>query len=178
MSQLAISEVARTVGLRPSAIRYYEQIGVLPSAPRTNGQRRYDTTALYRLSVIKRARETGFTLHEIRELFFGFAGNTRASTRWQKLSERKLLELEAVIDRTKAMQSLLIRLQDRCRCDTLDECGKRLLKQGNTSVGVNSLSTGHPRRRRSIRSKISAPESRKNTTIKRRIGPTDQFLRK
>jgi MerR family redox-sensitive transcriptional activator SoxR len=141
MPQVAISEVARPVGLRPSAIRYYEQIGVLPSAQRTNGQRRYDTAALYRLAVIKRARQTGFTLTEIRELFFGFERGTRAPTRWQRLSQRKLLELEAVIARTKAMQRLLIRLQDRCRCDTLDECGKALLKLENASIRMNSLPT-------------------------------------
>jgi MerR family redox-sensitive transcriptional activator SoxR len=139
MPQLAISEVARTVGLRPSAIRYYEQIGILPSAQRTNGQRRYDTTALYRLAVIQRARQTGFTLDEIRELFFGFKSGTQASARWQKLSQRKLVELEAVIDRTKAMQRLLVRLQGRCHCDTLEECGKELLKQGDKNIRVKSL---------------------------------------
>jgi MerR family transcriptional regulator, redox-sensitive transcriptional activator SoxR len=139
MPQLAISEVARTVGLRPSAIRYYEQIGILPSAQRTNGQRRYDTTALYRLAVIQRARQTGFTLDEIRELFFGFKSGTRASARWQKLSQRKLVELEAVIDRTKAMQRLLVRLQGRCHCDTLEECGKGLLKHGDKNIRVKSL---------------------------------------
>ena len=39
---LSISEVARQIGLRPSAIRYYEQIGIFPSAQRRSGQRRYD----------------------------------------------------------------------------------------------------------------------------------------
>jgi hypothetical protein len=77
-------------------------------------------------------------------VFFGFADGTRASTRWQKLSQRKLLELEAVIAGTKAMQRLLIRLQDRCHCDTLDECGKGLLKRGNTDIRVNSLPTRSP----------------------------------
>ena len=128
MLQLSISEVAQKVGLRPSAIRYYEQIGILPSVQRTSGQRRYDTASLHRLAVIQRARRTGFTLREIRELFFGFASGTRAPVRWRKLSQRKLAELEASIDRIKAMQRLLVRLQQRCHCDTLDECGKRLLK--------------------------------------------------
>jgi MerR family transcriptional regulator, redox-sensitive transcriptional activator SoxR len=141
MPQLAISEVARMVGLRPSAIRYYEQIGLLPSVHRMSGQRRYDTTVVHRLAVIQRARQTGFSLEEIRELFFGFDTGTRASARWQKLSQRKLAELEAVIDRTKTMQRLLVRLQDGCRCDTLDECGRGLLKRGNTNVRVKSLPT-------------------------------------
>ena len=72
MPELTISEVARQVGLQASAIRYYEQIGLLPRAQRVNGQRRYDATTLYRLAIIQRARQLGFTLSEIRHLFFGF----------------------------------------------------------------------------------------------------------
>jgi DNA-binding transcriptional MerR regulator len=86
--QLTISEVARQVGLQPSAIRYYEKIGLLPPAHRMSGQRRYDTTVLYRLAVIQRARQSGFTLDEIRRLFFGFRGGTRASERWEQLSQK------------------------------------------------------------------------------------------
>src|SRR3981081_3452938 len=134
MPQLSISEVAREVGLRPSAIRYYEQIGILPSIQRTNGQRRYDTTSLHRLAVVHRCRRTGFPLDDIRELFFGFASGTRAPARWQELSQRKLVELEASIERIKTMQRLLVRLQHRCHCDTLDDCGKRLLKRRVTNV--------------------------------------------
>src|SRR6266487_4354733 len=62
---LAISDVARVFGLRTSAIRYYEQIGILPSPMRRNGQRRYDNSALFRLAVVQGARKTGFTLKEI-----------------------------------------------------------------------------------------------------------------
>jgi MerR family transcriptional regulator, redox-sensitive transcriptional activator SoxR len=127
------------LGLRPSAIRYYEQIGLLPFIQRTGGQRRYDTTSLYRLAVIQRARQTGFTLDEIQELFFGFTSGTRPRARWQELSQRKLVELEASIDRIKTMQRLLVRLQHRCHCDTLDECGKRLLKRRITDVQAKSL---------------------------------------
>ena len=90
MAELTISEVARKIGLQPSAIRYYEQIGVLPHPPRISGQRRYDPTVLYRLAIVQRARQLGFTLEEIRKLFFGFRQGTRASERWQNLSRRKL----------------------------------------------------------------------------------------
>ena len=78
MSPLTISQVARQIRLRPSAIRYYEQIGLLPPAQRISGQRRYDQRVLYRLAIIQRARRLGFTLAEIRYLFFGFRDATRA----------------------------------------------------------------------------------------------------
>ena len=86
---LAISEVARVFGLRTSAIRYYEQIGILPPPLRKNGQRCYDKSVLYRLAVVQRAREMGFTLDEIRELFFGFEPGTSPPKRWHQLSKRK-----------------------------------------------------------------------------------------
>ena len=74
---LTISEVARQIGLQQSAIRYYERIGLLPPAQRISGQRRYDSTALCRLAIVQRARQLGFTLEEIRQLFFGFRNVTR-----------------------------------------------------------------------------------------------------
>jgi len=126
---LAISDVARVFGLRTSAIRYYEQIGILPPAMRKNGQRRYDNSALFRLAVVQRARETGFTLEEIRELFFGFPPGTPPPKRWHQLSQRKIAELRDRMKRLKLMETLLKRVED-CRCDALDECGEKLLRQG------------------------------------------------
>jgi MerR family transcriptional regulator, redox-sensitive transcriptional activator SoxR len=126
---LAISDVARVFGLRTSAIRYYEQIGILPPAMRKNGQRRYDDSVLFRLAVVQRACETGFTLEEIRELFFGFPPGTPPPKRWHKLSERKIAELRNRMKRLKLMETLLKRVEN-CRCNALDECGEKLLQQG------------------------------------------------
>jgi MerR family transcriptional regulator, redox-sensitive transcriptional activator SoxR len=125
---MAISDVARAFGLRTSAIRYYEQIGILPAPMRKNGQRRYDNSALFRLAVLQRARETGFTLEEIRELFFGFPPGTRPPKRWHQLSQRKIAELHDRMKRLKQMETLLKRVED-CRCDALDECGEKILNQ-------------------------------------------------
>jgi MerR family transcriptional regulator, redox-sensitive transcriptional activator SoxR len=81
MARLTISQVARQVRLQPSAIRYYERIGLLARAERISGQRRYDPNVLYRLAIIQRARQLGFTLTEIRHLFFGFREIARPSER-------------------------------------------------------------------------------------------------
>ena len=125
---LTISDVARVFGLRTSAIRYYEQIGILPPAMRKNGQRRYNNRVLFRLAVVQRARETGFTLEEIRELFFGFPPETPPPKRWQQLSERKIAELRERMKRLKLMETLLKRVEN-CRCGALDECGEKILRQ-------------------------------------------------
>ena len=125
---LSISEVANQVGLRPSAIRYYERIGILPPAQRVSGQRRYDLSALHRLVVIQRARQTGFTLTEIKQLFFGFRAGTPPSVRWQKLKSQKIVELDAMLEHIQTMRALLEQ-QGKCRCTALEECGKRMFKK-------------------------------------------------
>jgi MerR family transcriptional regulator, redox-sensitive transcriptional activator SoxR len=137
MPELMISAVARQIGLQPSAIRYYERIGLLPPALRKSGQRRYDTTVLYRLSVIQRARQLGFTLDEIRQLFIGFRDVPRASERWRKLSQRKLAELDGLIEGIRTMQRLLRKMIRRCRCETLDQCGKGIFQSGRGTTSNN-----------------------------------------
>jgi MerR family redox-sensitive transcriptional activator SoxR len=149
MPELTISAVARQVGLQPSAIRYYERIGLLPRTPRMSGQRRYDATALYRLAIIQRARQLGFTLAEIRHLFFGFRDVTRASERWRTLSERKLAELDDLMDGIKAVRGVLRKLMTKCECDTLDQCGKSIFQNMNRNVAAKALFASH--RHRDIR---------------------------
>ena len=123
-----ISEVANQIGLRPSAIRYYEQMGILSPARRVSGQRRYDVTALHRLVVIQRAKETGFTLTEIKQLFFGFQDGTPPSVRWQKLKTRKIVELDAMMGHIQTMRDLLEQ-QGKCRCTALEQCGKKIFEK-------------------------------------------------
>ena len=137
--------VARRVGLRSSAIRYYEQMGVLPAAHRISGQRRYDEGALYRLVTLQRARQIGFTLDEIRQLFFGFRRGTPPSERWKKLSQRKLADLEKLINEIKVIQ-LVLQGQGKCGCTTLEECGKGLLRNSCGEATAESRPSNHRRR--------------------------------
>ena len=148
MAQLTISQVARQIRLRPSAIRYYERIGLLPPAERVSGQRRYDATVLYRLAIIQRARQLGFTLSEIRHLFFGFRDVIRASERWRTFSQRKLEELDQLMDGIRAVQRVLRRLMTKCRCDTLDQCGKGIFQSMNRDVAASPLRSSRRHRRK------------------------------
>lgn len=128
MPQLTISEVARQAGLQPSAIRYYEQIGLLPRAQRVGGQRRYDGTALYRIALIRRSRQLGLTLDEIRQLFFAFRDITCPQKRWRTLSQTKLEQLDLLMDAIKTMRCRLKAIAQNCQCETLDECGKAIFQ--------------------------------------------------
>jgi DNA-binding transcriptional MerR regulator len=118
---MAIGEVARRAGLRPSALRYYERLGLLPAPGRTSGRRRYDDAVLLRLRVIGFGRECGLSLREIRQLFTGrpYSSTLRA------LAGRKIAELDRAIEQLHAMQALL-RSALRCDCLTLEECGRRI----------------------------------------------------
>ena len=138
MAELTISQVARQIRLRPSAIRYYERIGLLPSAKRLSGQRRYDPTVLHRLAIIQRARQLGFTLAEIRQLFFGFRDNARPSHRWRTLAKKKLAELDELMDANTAVRGVLKKVMTTCRCNTLDQCGVAILHNMNGN-GVANL---------------------------------------
>src|ERR1700726_3152386 len=146
MAQLTISQVARQTRLRPSAIRYYERIGLLPPAERLSGQRRYEPTVLYRLAIIQRARQLGFTLTEIRHLFFGFRDITRASERWRTLSQRKLAELDDLMDGIKAVRGVLRKLMTKCQCDTLDQGGKGIFQNMNRDIVARPLLVSHRHR--------------------------------
>jgi MerR family transcriptional regulator, redox-sensitive transcriptional activator SoxR len=125
----SIGEVASRAGLNPSAIRYYESIGLLPKAERISGQRRYGDSVLKRLAVIEFAQRAGFTLAETRTLLNGFSEKVPPSARWRALADRKLPEIEALIARASAMKRLLEEGLD-CECLSLDDCGL-LLSRGS-----------------------------------------------
>ncbi len=122
---MTIGQVARKSGLRASAIRFYEKTGLLPKPDRAGGQRRYSDTVLDRLALLEFAKQCGFRLDEIRQLFGGFEDNAPISARVRNLAGRKIQELEELARRIEAMKATLARA-GRCRCIDLDECGRRL----------------------------------------------------
>ena len=121
MASLTIGEVARRAGVRPSAIRYYEGVGLLPEPRRVGGQRRYDPGVLDHLAFVRVAQEAGFTVAEMRALAHHGEPDTALSHRWRALAERKLAEVDALISRAQAMKALLTEGL-RCGCLTLVDC--------------------------------------------------------
>jgi len=117
--QMRIGEVARRAGVRVSLIRYYEEIALLPEPARVSGQRRYDETVLRRLAVIDVAQRAGLSLDEIRELVEH--GNEPMSERLRELAQRRLPEIDALIDRARRVRAWLEAAQG-CDCQTIDAC--------------------------------------------------------
>jgi MerR family redox-sensitive transcriptional activator SoxR len=148
MADWTIGEVAGRAGLRPSAIRYYETAGLLPTPLRRAGRRIYDEAVLRRLALIALAQRAGFTVREVRTLLHGFAPRTAPPARWRTLTERKLAELEARVREARAMQAVIRRLR-ACACPTLEDCG-RALTAARTPTGsappASARSRGRARR--------------------------------
>jgi MerR family redox-sensitive transcriptional activator SoxR len=125
MPELTITAIARKAGLRTSTLRYYEKIGLLPSARRVAGRRRYDVRALKQLELIAYAKRAGFSLAEIQVLQeSAYRGNPPAPL-WWDLAKGKAVELDQVIVRAQEAKRRLAALS-RCRCRNLAECADRL----------------------------------------------------
>lgn len=121
MASLKIGELAQQAGMRTSAIRFYESVGLLSPPPRESGWRRYDGSVSERLRVIQAAREAGFSLAEIKLLLDGFPKKTNPSKRWKKLAKEKLPEIEQIVQRTLALKFLIEAGMD-CNCEDVALC--------------------------------------------------------
>jgi MerR family transcriptional regulator, redox-sensitive transcriptional activator SoxR len=121
MKSLSIGEVARRTGVRTSALRYYEEAGILPPPARVSGQRRYDAAVIRRIDVLRFAQQAGFTLQEIKTLFHGFGAETPLSARWHDLARAKLTELDLFAKRIRRMRRAL-ELGLRCGCVRIEDC--------------------------------------------------------
>ena len=122
---MKIGELAGRSGLNSSAIRYYEQLGLLPAPHRTGGQRRYPPDALYRVLLIRFASDMGFTLSEIKLFLNGLRDDAPVGPRWRILAHYKIQEVEENIQRARRLKSLLEHLLN-CRCASLQVCVQRL----------------------------------------------------
>lgn len=135
---LTIGEVARQAGLHTSAIRYYEEIGVLPRPERVyGGHRRYSARVFQHLAFIHLAQQAGFSMAEIQTLVAGFDETAPLGVRWRTLAEQKLAELDVLITRAQRMKRVLEEGL-RCQCLHLDECLRIATAYPNTLCATSS----------------------------------------
>ena len=118
---MSIGAVAAQAGRRPSSIRYYEQIGLLPRPDRVSGRRVYGPDIVRTLAVIETGQRAGLTLDEIRDLLSASDGDEAAVERLRDVALRKLPEVRELIQRTEIVRDWL-EAAARCECPTLDEC--------------------------------------------------------
>lgn len=121
--QMTIGMLARMTGTKVETIRFYEKSGLLPLPPRTDGNyRSYEGTHLNRLSFIRRARDLGFSLDQIRTLLDLSDDKARSCEAVDAIAKEHLAEVERKIDDLRAMQRELDRMITECHCGTVAEC--------------------------------------------------------
>ena len=121
---IQIGELSRRTGCNIVTIRYYEHIALLPEPARSAGRYRvYDTADVRRLAFIRRARELGFTLDEVRTLL-SLSANDRQDTcaNVRKVAERHLGEVRAKIADLRAMERVLADAIRRCAAGEVPGC--------------------------------------------------------
>ncbi len=124
MSVLRIGEVAKRSDVGIETIRYYERQGLLAEPDRRpSGYRQYDESVVSRLQFIRRAKELGFTLAEIKELLgLWFDVNTKCVHVRQR-AERKIVDIEGKIKSLQKMKRSLKKIISQCEGrDAVDEC--------------------------------------------------------
>ncbi|WP_353644987.1 helix-turn-helix domain-containing protein [Mesorhizobium sp. WSM2239] len=119
----SIGELSRRTEVKVPTIRYYEQIGLLPPPPRTEGrQRRYGKDAIARLAFIKHSRELGFDLEAIRTLLSLQDSPDRSCAAADRIAKVRLAEVERRIAALNGLRAELRRMIDECACGRVAEC--------------------------------------------------------
>jgi Cu(I)-responsive transcriptional regulator len=123
LTGVSIGEAARASGVKVPTVRYYEQIGLLPAPPRTEGNRRfYSDKDLQRLAFIRHARELGFEVEAIRTLLVLQDNPNQSCAAADSLAREHLVEVDARIARLNALRDELTRMVDECACGRVSQC--------------------------------------------------------
>jgi Cu(I)-responsive transcriptional regulator len=123
MARLAIGELAKRTGTKVETIRFYERIGLLPTPARTQGNyRSYNEGHLGRLSFIRRARDLGFPLGQVRELLGLADERDRSCETVDVIARQHLGEVERRLANLIALRNELADIIARCRHGTVAEC--------------------------------------------------------
>ena len=120
---LTIGGLAKATGTNVETIRFYEKSGILPAPARTDGNyRSYDPVHLNRLSFIRRARDLGFSLDQVKALLRLSDDRSQPCAAVDDIAKLHREEVERKIKDLKALKAELDRIIDTCRCGTVADC--------------------------------------------------------
>ena|SRR5438045_1577461 len=118
--RLSIGDVAKATGVKVVTIRYYEQIGLLPVPSRTDGNyRAYNQEHIRGLRFIRRCRDFGFTLEQVRDLLRLVSRKNEACSEVDQITMRHLADIETKVSDLSRLAAELRRISDCCRGDGL-----------------------------------------------------------
>jgi Cu(I)-responsive transcriptional regulator len=134
----SIGSLAKATDTKVETIRYYESIGLLPKPARTTGNyRSYAPVHLTRLGFIRRARDLGFSLDEVRALLRLSDNRSQSCERVDALAKAHLADVERKIADLEALRKELKGLIRQCGHGTIDQC--RILEALAPSDAINQL---------------------------------------
>lgn len=120
---MTIGEASTASGVTSKMIRYYESIGLMPEAARTgSGYRVYDTRAVHLLRFIRRSRDLGFALEDIRLLLGLWQDGARPSAAVKDIAVKHIDDLTRKIAELQAMKRSLQHLAEACHGDARPDC--------------------------------------------------------
>lgn len=120
---LTIGELGTATGTKVETIRYYERIGLLPKPARTRGNyRAYGVAELGRLSFIRRARDLGFSLDQVRALMNLADQRDQSCAAVDAMARAHLAEVERKIADLRALGRELESLVEKCAHNTIADC--------------------------------------------------------
>jgi len=120
---LAIGDLGRLTATKVETIRYYERIGLLAAPQRTAGNyRAYKSDHLKRLSFIRRSRDLGFSLDQIRALLDLSDDRDRPCDAVDAIAREHLADVDRKIADLRALRRELDSMINQCRCGTVAEC--------------------------------------------------------
>lgn len=118
-----IGEAAAASGVSAKMMRHYESVALLPPASRTeSGYRQYTDKDVHTLRFIRRARDLGFSIDEIRDLLSLWQDRGRSSRQVKALAQGHLDDLQTKIDEIQAMKTALEHLVHCCHGDERPDC--------------------------------------------------------
>jgi Cu(I)-responsive transcriptional regulator len=120
---LTIGDLGKATRTKVETIRYYERIGLLPKPPRTSGNYRdYGQPELGRLSFIRRARDLGFSIDQVRALLGLSDDRTRDCSEIDQIAEAHLLEVDRKLADLTALRRELKAVIDSCDGGSVADC--------------------------------------------------------
>ncbi len=118
-----IGEAAKLSGVSAKMVRHYESLGLLPAVARTDsGYRQYSEREVHTLRFIRRARDLGFSMHEIAELLKLWQNQRRSSANVKKIAQQHLAQIDAKMAEMAAMRKTLQHLVHCCSGDERPDC--------------------------------------------------------
>jgi DNA-binding transcriptional MerR regulator len=119
----SIGALSRRTGVKVATVRFYEEIGLLPKAVRTESNRRiYDETAVQRLTFIRHARELGFEIPAIRKMLDLADQPQRPCAEVDGIARGHLRDIDSRIERLMALRGEVSRMLDDCGRNVVADC--------------------------------------------------------